>query len=144
MTGAPDENVFKCGFADRNGLNLSRKSLSQISHKLVAIAALHADFVIEHLSFGLKALFYARCQRLRLLCFQQDDVSADLAAQLRGCSQGDNLPGTENNQAVASFCFFHEMSSNNNGDALLIAQLLKIQPQVAAGAGVEARSRLIE
>src|SRR5881227_854598 len=131
MTGAPDKNVFKRGLADRNGLNLSRKSLSQISHKFVAITALHADFVIKHLSFGLKALLDARCQRLRLLYFQQDDVSANLAAQLRGCSQGDNLPGAENGQAVASFCFFHEMCSNNDGDALLIAQLLEIQPQVA-------------
>src|SRR5437870_3789348 len=123
MTGAPDKNVFKRGLADRNGLNLSRKSFSQISHKLVAIAALHADFVIKHLSFSLKMLFDARRQRLRLLGFQQDNISADLAAQLRRCSQRDNFPGAENGQAIASLCLFHEMSSNNDGDALLIAQL---------------------
>ena len=75
---------------------------------------------------------------------EHDYVAADFAFQFCGRAQRDQVAFIQDGEAVAAFGFFHQMRGHQHGDVLFVAQHLQILPQIAAGAGIEARGRFIE
>src|SRR5215471_17529857 len=81
---AVDEYIFQCWLADGNGLDLSGKGLHEVSHESVSFIALHADLVVQHGRRDPEFLLDAHGQRCWFICFQQNHVAANFAAQFRG------------------------------------------------------------
>src|SRR6185369_9459276 len=50
----------------------------------------------------------------------------------------------QNRQSIATFRFFHQMSSDNDGHVFLIAQLRQILPKITTSSGIKTCSRLVK
>ena len=83
-------------------------------------------------------------QRLRVARFEQNHIAADFAGQGLRRAQRHQISFVQNGEPIAAFGFFHQMSRDDDRDALLIAKNLKILPKIAAGAGIEPGSRLVK
>ena len=88
----------------------------------------------------------ARCAApaRRLARFEQNDVAADLALQLRGSAQRDDIAFGVNRQPVAALGLFHQVRGDQDGHMFFVAQNLQILPQVAPRARIEAGCWLIQ
>src|ERR1035437_3043596 len=103
-----------------------------------------ADVVVDNRGIDVELRVNAIGQSLRVACFQENYVAADLAGQGLGRAQRYQTAFVQDGEAVAAFGFFHQVSGNDDRDALLIAEDLEVLPKVAPGAGIEAGRGLVE
>src|ERR1035437_7625260 len=103
-----------------------------------------ADVVVHNRGIDVELRANAIGQSLRVACFQENYVAADLAGQGLGRAQRYQTAFVQDGEAVAAFGFFHQVRGDDDGDALLIAEDLEVLPKVAPGAGIEAGRGLVE
>ena len=77
-------------------------------------------------------------QPVRVLRCDGDDVAADLILKSRRCIERDNLSKVQHKNPIATVPFIDQVRRYKNRHAFLLAQLLKIQPQVMARPGMVA------
>src|ERR1700722_13416724 len=145
MSRAANENILESWFTHRHCLDLSGEGLNHFRNKAVRAFALHADLIFENGGFDVKAVSNAFRQQACIMgSIEQHDISADFGLQLRRRAQSYQIAFIHNGQPVAALSFFHEMSSYQDRNTFFIAQDLQVLPEIAARAGVETRSGLVE
>src|SRR5208282_2866755 len=144
VAGAMDKNVFESRFAHAQRLYLSRKRLDYVGDEAVSIFNFQANLVVHDRGTYMELVANALRQRLRVARFEQDYVASDLAGQGFGRAERYQVAFVQDGETVAAFGFFHQVSGDNDGDALLIAQDLEILPKVAPSTGIETGRRLVE
>ncbi len=144
VAGAMDENIFQRWLTHAQRLNFPGECFDYIRHKAMSIFNFQADLIVHHGGIDMKLAANAVCECLRLACFEQNNVASDFAREDLRRPEGDKVTFIQNGEAVAAFGFFHQVSSDDDGDPLLIAQDLKILPKVVPGSGIKAGSGFVE
>ena len=144
MSGAVDEDVFQRGLADAEGLNFAGKGFDDVGDKAMAVLDFEADLLVHDGGIDMEFAANLSCQRLWIAGFQEDYIAADFSGERFGCAESDEVALVQDGEAIAALGFFHEMGSDDDGDALLVAEDSEVLPEVAAGAGIETGGRFIE
>ena len=80
----------------------------------------------------------------RIVGLNRDRIAADGGPQCRGRVEGHERAFVQDRDAIGLVGLFQQMRGQDDGDAVVAADLLQIVPQIAAGAGIEARARLVQ
>src|SRR5215813_11746111 len=100
MAGALNEHVFQIRLADRDGVDLAGKSLHQLGHELVTLAALQPDPAVEHSGSDSEFLSDTGREFVGIRRAEKKNIAADLAAQIDWSAEGHNLAEIQDRQAV--------------------------------------------
>src|SRR5271156_452347 len=103
-----------------------------------------ANPVGHHGGIDMKPVCNRRGQTLRIARLQQNYVATDFVGERLGRAERDQIAFVQNRETVAALGLLHEVSGDDDGDALLIAKNSEILPEVVARARIEAGRRLVE
>src|SRR5438270_4347026 len=144
MSCAIDEDVFECRSTYVDRTDLSGERFHHVSCETVTLRSLQADDVLLHGGVNAESLANSRGQRLGMLAFELNHVTADLRFQLGRSSQPNELPVAQNSEPSATLGFLHQVSCDQYRHPFLLAQGIKVEPKIAAGAGIESGCGLVK
>src|ERR1035441_3188907 len=121
-----------------------RKTGVQTCALPISIFNFEADVLVHDSRIDVKLGANFLGEGLRIARFQQDYIASNLAGKRLGRAEGNQVAFVQNGQAIAAFGFFHQMSGNDDGDALLVAENLEVLPKITPRAGIEPSCGLIE
>ena len=75
---------------------------------------------------------------------EQDHVSTDFSFQFGRRAESDEISFIHDGEAITTLGLFHQVSGDENGDVLFVAQNLQVLPKVATGTGIEPGGRLVK
>src|SRR5260370_24960513 len=144
MASPPDKHILQARFRNRNRVNFSWEGLNQVGHETMAVGFFNPNLSIDYSDLNFETPTNPRCQRLRVFRVQHDHIAADFLFQLHRSAQSDQLAFVQNRQAIATFCFFHQMRGHQHRDLFFVAESPKILPNVAAGAWIQTGCWFVE
>src|SRR5580658_820806 len=144
VSGAVNEHILQRRLAHAERLNFSGERLDYFWHEVMSVFNFEPDVFVHDSGVDLKLIANTFGQRLRITRFEQNYVAADLASQSFRSAERYQIPFIQNSKTIAAFGLFHQVSSDDDRDALLIAENRQILPEVAPGAGIESGCRLVE
>ena len=144
MPGSANKNVLQTGLGHGNCVNLAGKGLDQIGYETVSLSFFDPKLSPDDARVDVKAGTNTVCQVLGIVRLKDDHIAADFRFQIGRRAQSDEPPIIQNCQSVATLGLFHQMSSHQDRDPLLVEKNSKVLPHVAAGARIQSGCRFIE
>src|SRR4051794_38194353 len=118
-----DERVFERRLPVGDAGDIARECIDYIAHELMAARSLDPNGTVDELSFQTEAIANLSLQSLRRRRLHHHDVATDVRLQLVRYADPNQRAAVHDRDAITAFGFVHEVSGEDHGDTVLIAQM---------------------
>src|SRR5271165_378110 len=110
----------------------------------MSVLALDTDLRLKHLRVQVESCADSFRQRVRVLRIQKDYIPTNFVLEFIRGAQRHDLPFVQDGKAIAALGLLHEMSGDDHGDSLFVAEKRKILPEITPGPRIESGGGFVE
>ena len=144
MPGQMDEHVLERRLAERHRFDFLAECIDQVANQFMRAQFFDTNRAVHQLALELEAREDLALQNFGRGRANHDHVAADFGLEFARRRDRDQLALMHDANSIASLGLFHVVRRQHDRDAIVLAQMLEVVPELAARRGIQPGAGLVE